>query len=128
VSSDASGVTGRPLTYTAAEPMATKGDPDRARAYATVWDHSAQFRRIHVRLSAAIGVGMLAYAALRLVIIYAVDSVAEAVWAQEIPGIVLIVGALVLIRSQVPKLSRIVDAEQAGPAARATAGQPMPVA
>jgi uncharacterized membrane protein YjdF len=51
---------------------------------------------------------------LRLVIIYTASSVAEAVWAQEVPGVILIVGALALIRSQVPKLSKIVDAEQAG--------------
>jgi hypothetical protein len=104
---------GRPLTYSAAEPMATKGDPERARAYAAVWDNSAAFRRIHTQISASIGGAMLAYAVLRLVIIYTARSVAEAVWAQEIPGLVLIVASLLLIRLRVPALSRLVDAEQA---------------
>jgi hypothetical protein len=109
----ASGLKGRPVTYTAAEPMATKGDPVRARAYAAAWERSPAFRGIHGRLSIAIGLGMLAYAVLRLVIIYTASSIAEAVWVQEVPGLILIVGALVLIRTQVPKLSDIVDAEQA---------------
>ncbi|WP_433236824.1 VC0807 family protein [Actinomadura nitritigenes] len=109
----ASSAAGRPITYPAAEPMATKGDPVRARAYAAVWDRSAEFRRIHVRLSSFVGIGMLAYAALRLVIVFTVSSVADAVWAQEVPGIVLLAGALGLIRLQVPKLRRIVDAEEA---------------
>jgi hypothetical protein len=38
--------------------------------------------------------------------------VATAVWAQEVPGFLLLAGVLVLIRTNVPKLSRIVDAEQ----------------
>jgi hypothetical protein len=109
----ASGLAGRPVTYKAAEPMATKGDPLRAQAYAAAWENSARFRAVHVRLSTVIGAGMIAYAVLRLVIIYGASSVAEAVWAQEVPGLVLIVGSLVLARAQVPTLGRIVDAEQA---------------
>jgi hypothetical protein len=109
-------VFGRPLTYTGATPMATKGDPDRARAYAAAWDGSAPFRRIHVQLSAVIGAAMLAYAVLRIVIIYTAASVSQAIWAQEIPGIVLIVGVIALIRTRVPALSRIVDGFQSAPA------------
>jgi hypothetical protein len=109
----ASGFRGRPVTYTTAEPMATKGDPLRARAYAVAWERSAAFRGIHARLSIVIGLGMLAYAVLRIVIIYTASSIAEAVWVQEVPGLILIVGVLVLIRTQVPKLRKIVDAEQA---------------
>jgi hypothetical protein len=63
----ASTVFGRPLTYTGATPMATKGDPERTRAYAAAWDGSAPFRRIHVQLSAVIGAAMLVYAVLRIV-------------------------------------------------------------
>lgn len=55
----ASSAAGRPITYPAAEPMATKGDPVRARTYA-------------------------------------------AVWAQEVPGIVLLAGALGLYASRCP--------------------------
>jgi hypothetical protein len=120
----ASGFAGRPVTYTAATPMATKGDPLRTRAYAAAWDRSPALRSIHVRLSVVIGLGMIAYAVLRVVIIYTASSVAEAVWAQEVPGLILIVGALVLVRLQVPKLREIVDAEQA----RLGPGSPQPCA
>jgi hypothetical protein len=107
-----SGLAGRPLTYPGAKPMATKGNPVRSRAYSAAWDNSAEFRSIHIRLSVTIGALMVAYAVLRLVIIAAASSVAEAVWAQEVPGIVLLVLVLLLIRLRVPKLSRIVDIEQ----------------
>jgi hypothetical protein len=94
----------------------------QGRAYAAAWDNSPQFRAIHVRLSVVIGTLMIAYAILRIVIIFAASSVAEAVWAQEVPGLVLLVAVLALIRLNVPKLSRIVDAEQERP----TAPEPAP--
>jgi hypothetical protein len=34
---------------------------------------------------------MLAYAAVRLIVIFAATSVSDAVWAQEIPGIAMLV-------------------------------------
>jgi hypothetical protein len=46
---------GRPLSYTASTPMATKGDPERAIAYERAWHHSPELRRIHRQLTAAIG-------------------------------------------------------------------------
>jgi hypothetical protein len=119
-----SGLAGRAMTYPGARPMATKGDPVRSRAYTAAWANSAEFRGIHTRLSITIGALMIAYAAVRLVVIFLAHSVATAVWAQEVPGIVLLVAVLVLIRMNVPKLSRIVDAEQEGlsPSAPATVG------
>lgn len=119
-----SALIGRPLTYASAAPMATKGDPVRARAYAAAWDNSAELRRIHTQLSLLIGIGMIAYAVLRVVIIYSVSSVAEAIWAQEVPGLVLIVGCMLALRLRVPALRRIVDAEQAAlqPAEPVTTG------
>jgi hypothetical protein len=57
--------TGRPLSYTAATPMATKGDPLRAVAYERAWHHSAELRAIHRQLTAGIGLAMVAYAVLR---------------------------------------------------------------
>jgi ABC-type maltose transport system permease subunit len=113
-----SGASGRPMTYPSARPMATKGDPARGVAYTAAWENSAELRSIHSRLSVTIGVVMIAYAALRLAIIFTASSVAQAVWAQEIPGIVMLVAVLGLIRLNVPKLRRIVDAEQARLAAQ----------
>jgi intracellular septation protein A len=107
---------GRPLSYTAATPMATKGDPVRAVAYEHAWHHSPELRAIHRQLTAGIGLAMLAYAVIRVLIVYSF-STATAVLAQEIPGLLLIALVVVLIRRRVPRLRRIVDAEQAALAA-----------
>ncbi|HEY4791506.1 MAG TPA: VC0807 family protein [Actinomycetes bacterium] len=107
---------GRPLTYTASTPMATKGDPERAVAYELAWHHSPELRRIHRQLTAAIGVALVAYAVIRVLIVYSFPT-GTAVLAQEVPGILLIALVVVLIRRRVPRLRRIVDAEQAALAA-----------
>jgi hypothetical protein len=109
----ASAIAGRPMTYGAAAPMAHKGNPRRARAYARAWDNSADLRRLHIQLSAGIGIAMLIFAVARIVIIYTASSVSQAVWAEEIPGLVLLAFVLVMIRLRVPALRRIVDAEEA---------------
>ena len=103
---------GRPLSYTAATPMATKGDPVRAVAYERAWHHSPELRAIHRQLTAGIGLAMLAYAVIRVLIVYSF-SIATAVVGQEVPGLLLIALVVVLIRLRVPRLRRIVDAEQA---------------
>jgi hypothetical protein len=41
------------------------------------------------------------------------DEVGQSVLTGQLPGVVLIVAALIFTRSQVPALSRLVDAEQA---------------
>ena len=107
---------GRPLSYTAATPMATKGDPQRAVAYERAWHHSAELRAIHRQLTAGIGLAMLLYAVLRVLIVYSFPT-ATAVLAQELPGLVLLALVVALIRRRVPRLRRIVDAEQAAHAA-----------
>jgi hypothetical protein len=105
-------VAGRPLSYTAATPMATKGDPVRAVAYERAWHHSPELRAIHRQLTAGIGLAMLVYAVLRVLIVYSF-STGTAVLGQEVPGLVLVALVVVLIRRRVPRLRRIVDAEQA---------------
>jgi len=107
---------GRPLSYTASTPMATKGDPQRAVAYERAWHHSPELRRIHRQLTAGIGVALVAYAVIRVLIVYSFPT-GTAVLAQEVPGIVLVALVVVLIRRRVPRLRRIVDAEQAALAA-----------
>jgi intracellular septation protein A len=105
-------VAGQPLSYTAATPMATKGDPERAVAYERAWHHSPELRAIHRQLTAGIGLAMLVYAVLRVLIVYSF-STGTAVLGQEVPGLLLIALVVVLIRLRVPRLRRIVDAEQA---------------
>jgi hypothetical protein len=107
---------GRPLSYTASTPMATNGDPQRAVAYERAWHHSPGLRRIHRQLTAGIGLALVAYAVVRVLIVYSFPT-GTAVLAQEAPGIVLVALVVVLIRRRVPRLRRIVDAEQAALAA-----------
>lgn len=110
---------GRPVTYVGAAPIATRGDPERIRAYERTWHRSPQFQRIHRQLTGTVGVVLLGYAILRVVIVYSL-TVPQAVVSQEILGVALIGGLLVAIRSRVPRLRRIVDAEQAGTPAEST--------
>src|SRR5512132_4588106 len=107
---------GRPLSYTASTPMATKGDPERAVAYERAWHHSPELRAIHRQLTAGIAVAMMLYAVLRVLIVYSF-STATAVLGQEVPGLVLLALVVMLIRRRVPRLRRIVDAEQTALAA-----------
>src|SRR4029453_8387598 len=80
---------GRPLSYTAATPMATKGDPVRAVAYERAWHHSPELRAIHRQLTAGIGLAMLAYAVIRVLIVYSFP-IGTAVLLQEVPALLLI--------------------------------------
>ncbi|MFG2833010.1 VC0807 family protein [Streptomyces sp. NPDC048434] len=102
---------GRPLTYTGATPMATKGEAERAAAYERSWHNSPQMRAIHRRLTAGIAAAMFGYAMLNVVIVYSYP-VSQADGLQKVPGIALILAVLVMLRSRIPRLSRIVDAEQ----------------
>jgi hypothetical protein len=112
----------RPATYASSKPMATKGDPELTQAYTAAWDNSTEMRRIHTQLTAGIGIAFLIYAGIRLMIIFAASSVSQAVWAQEVPGVLLIVFCVVLIRRRVPALTRIVLAEKARLAAAHSPG------
>lgn len=62
---------GQPITYIGARPMATKGDPERSRAYDLAWENSAPFRAIHRTATLGWGIAFLADAVLRVVILYA---------------------------------------------------------
>jgi hypothetical protein len=101
---------------------ATKGDPQRALAYERAWHHSPELRAIHRQLTAEIGVAMVAYAVVRVLIVYSF-STGVAVLGQEVPGLLLIALVVVLIRLRVPRLRHIVDAEQAAMVAKRLASK-----
>jgi hypothetical protein len=61
-------------------------------------------------------VALVAYAVIRVLIVYSLPTGA-ALLVQEVPAILLIALVVVLIRRRVPRLRRIVDAEQAALAA-----------
>jgi hypothetical protein len=106
---------GRPVVYEAAAPMATGGDPQRTIAYRTVWDNSAEFRRRERTITAVFAAALALEAGLRAVVVLntPADEVGQSVLTGQLPGVVLIVAALIFTRSQVPAISRLVDAEQA---------------
>jgi hypothetical protein len=93
----ASAFTSRPVTVNAAKPFAArKGGENGIVAFEWLAEHSGRFLRIHRTLSAVWGVMFLAYAAVRVIIIYSV-SISAAVWTTEIPGILAL--AICLIAS-----------------------------
>jgi hypothetical protein len=104
-------VVGRPLVYQTSRPLATRGDPVRAEAYALAWERSPEFRRVERLITAAWGVALLAEAILRVLIVFRFgpDQIGQSLLASQLPGIVLIVAAVAVTRSFVPTLRRIVD-------------------
>jgi hypothetical protein len=116
-------VVGRPVGYEAATPMATGGDPQRLAAYREAWVCSAPFRRRERLVTAAFGTALLLEAVLRAVVVFALppEDIGTALTVGQLPGIVLVVAALLVARAQAPALSRIVDEVQerlGAPAAR----------
>jgi hypothetical protein len=105
---------GRPVVYQAATPLATRGDPVRLRAYTEAWDSSALFRSRERLVTAGFGTALLLEAVLRVVIVLALPpgDVGRALVAGQLPGVALVVAALLLARSQVPALTRVVDQVQ----------------
>ncbi|MCO1580322.1 hypothetical protein M8C13_31650 [Crossiella sp. SN42] len=105
--------TSRPITVDVSKPMAYKGDPHRLTAYEWCAEHSREFLRIHRALSATWCVMFLAYAAIRVVIIYHVSSVQESIWLNEIPGVIGVLVCLVAAARAGKRLEKIVDAQVA---------------
>jgi hypothetical protein len=105
---------GRPVTVDTSKPMALKGaGPQRAVAYEWCVENSPEFLRIHRIVSGIWFAVFLAYAVLRLVIIYSVHDLKESVWLTEVPGIIGIVLCMVASARAGNKLEKIVDAQQA---------------
>ncbi|HET7094233.1 MAG TPA: VC0807 family protein [Thermomicrobiales bacterium] len=104
-------VVGRPLGYQTSRPLATRGDPVRAEAYALAWERSPEFRRVERLITAGWGVALLAEAILRVIVVFRFgpDQIGQSLLASQLPGIVLIVVAVAFTRSFVPTLRRIVD-------------------
>ena len=82
--------TGRPVTMDVTKSFAAKkGGKNGIVAFEWLAENSKRFVRIQRSLSTVWGVMFLAYAALRVVVIYSV-SISNAVWLTEIPGILAI--------------------------------------
>ncbi|GIH19500.1 hypothetical protein Raf01_76720 [Rugosimonospora africana] len=87
--------TGRPITVDATKPFAAKkGGTDGIVAFEWLARNSPRFLRIHRSLSTVWSVMFLAYAAVRVVVIYRV-TISEAVWLTEVPGVIAIAVCLI---------------------------------
>ncbi len=116
----ANAFTARPLTVDASKPMAAKGGPRGIAAYEWCATHSPAFLRIHRVLSLVWSAMFIAYAVLRVVIIYSASSVDQSVWLNEIPGIAALGICLFASARAGDRLAKIVGARMAG-----TAGEPV---
>jgi hypothetical protein len=87
--------TGRPVTVDATKPFAAKkGGTKGVIAFEWLAQHCQRFVRIQRSLSTVWSVMFLAYAVVRLIVIYNVN-VSEAVWLNEVPGIIALLICLI---------------------------------
>ncbi|GAB2452799.1 hypothetical protein GCM10027187_21280 [Streptosporangium sandarakinum] len=105
---------GRPATYVAAQPLATRGDPVRTVAYRAAWTVSPSFRARQRLMTATFAVFLLAESVLRVVVVYhySAAEIERSFLLSQLPGIVLLALVLLSFRLQVPALRRIVDGVQ----------------
>ncbi|WP_274649674.1 VC0807 family protein [Paenibacillus humicola] len=103
--------TGRPFTFDASKPMATKGDPIRTAAYERAWERSERFRRGEKWMTAGWGIALMAEAILRIVVVYRIPGheVGRALTLSQIPAIVIFVLAILFTRWCLGPLKKIVD-------------------
>jgi hypothetical protein len=82
---------GKPLTFEAARPIATKGDPSRNASYDRAWATSAEFRRTHAMVTTGFGIALIADSILRVVIVYTTASIDRSMWLSNVPHTVAMV-------------------------------------
>lgn len=101
--------TPRPLTVEASRPMAVKGDPQRKIAYEWCVANVPEFLRVHRRVSVLWAAMIIAYAVVRVLIIYSVPDVGTSVWLNEVPGILALSVCLAAAGRAGKRLGAIVD-------------------
>jgi hypothetical protein len=89
--------------------MAIKGDPRRKVAYEWCVASVPEFLRIHRRVSVLWAAMIIAYAVVRVLIIYSVPDVGRSVWLNEVPGIVALSICLAAAGRAGKRLGVIVD-------------------
>jgi hypothetical protein len=105
--------TARPLTVDAAKPWAAKAGRPGIAAYEWAAANSPAFLRVHRSLSLVWSTAFIAYAMLRVAIVYSASSVDQSIWLNEIPGVVAFgVGLLASARAG-RRLAAIVEARLA---------------
>ena len=106
---------GRPLTFEAARPIATKGDPARNASYDQAWATSAEFRRIHTMVTTGFGIALIADSILRVVIVYT-TPVDRSMWLSNVPHTVAMILFLVVSAMAGRRFKKLVAGAQ-GPTA-----------
>jgi hypothetical protein len=106
-------VVGRPFTFEAGKPFATRGEAGHERAYEAAWAHSPGFRHEQRLLTAVWGMLSLAESVLRVTVVLH-TSIAQGVLAGNLPGIIAVAVGIAFTRLRVPHLRRYVQAQQAG--------------
>ncbi len=102
--------TGRPVTIPVTKGFAAKkGGREGADAFEWLADNSAPFMRVQRWLSSVWAIMFLAYALLRVVVIYNVD-ISQAVWLNEIPGLIAVVLCIAASARAGKKLEAMVTA------------------
>jgi hypothetical protein len=105
----ASAFTGRPVTVDATKPIAAKKAGENG-IIAVEWlaENSNRFLRIHRMLAAIWGTTFLAYAAIRVILIYNVN-ISKAVWLTDLPGILAIAICLIVSKQAGKHLETLVN-------------------
>jgi hypothetical protein len=105
-------LTGHPLSFDGAKPMAAKGGPERLEAYERAWQVSAEFRHTHNVATSGLAVAFLADSILRIVIVYKFP-LDRAMWLSNVPHVVAILLIMIVGALAGRRFKRIVDQEMA---------------
>jgi hypothetical protein len=108
---------GKPLTFEAARPIATKGDPSRNASYDQAWATSPEFRRIHTMVTTGFGVALIADSILRVVIVYT-TPVDRSMWLSNVPHTVAMILFLVVSAMAGRRFKKLVAGAQGAVGAR----------
>jgi hypothetical protein len=107
---------GKAFMFVVSRPMAVAGDPKRDAAYDNAWQNSGEFRRLERIGTVGLAVVLLAESVLRVVLAFQfnADEVLASSLVSQLPVIVLFVLFIVGFKLMlVPRLSKIIDGEQA---------------
>ncbi len=113
---------GKPLTFEAARPIATKGDPARNASYDHAWATSAEFRRIHTLVTTGFGIALIADSILRVVVVYT-TPVDRSMWLSNVPHTVAMILFLVVSAMAGRRFKRLVEGAQGGPGGQGRQGE-----
>ena len=111
----ASACTGRPLSFAGARVMVARKGPARLAAYERAWVDSAEFRRTHRAVTAALGFCLAVDSTLRVVIVYHAP-LDRAAWLSNVPHLSALGLMMILSAAAGRRFQRLVEEQMARPA------------